>query len=117
MTTPQNASAQPDTGKFANITLSQPIQRGEKSIDEITLRKPRAGELRGLNLQNLISTDIVTVLQLLPRISNPVLTDDECNDLDPADLTEIGGAIRGFFMTKAELAMMDQMIKEQQPTP
>lgn len=104
-----------DTARFQSITLAEPIQRGEQVIETITLRKPRAGELRGLNLQQLISVDVATILQLLPRISEPVLVESECNGLDPSDLTEIGGAIRGFFMTAAERRMLEAMLAEQQP--
>lgn len=104
-----------DTTRFQTITLAEPLQRGEQVIDKITLRKPKAGELRGLNLQQLISVDVATILQLLPRISEPVLVESECNGLDPSDLTEIGGAIRGFFMTAAERRMLEAMLAEQQP--
>ena len=62
-----------------------------------------------------METDIATTLKLLPRISEPALTDEECADLHPADLAEAGGAIRGFFMTKAETAMMEALLAEQQP--
>lgn len=103
-----------DNSHFKTITLDQPIKRGETMLASITLRKPRAGELRGLTLEELLKTDVTTILKLLPRISDPILIDEEVNAMDPADLTECGGAIRGFFMTKAQQAMMDRMIEEQQ---
>lgn len=104
-----------DTRRFESITLSEPIVRGEQQIAKITLRKPRAGELRGLNLQQLIACDVAAILQLLPRISEPVLVPTECDALEAADLTEIGGTIRGFFMTTAERQVLEAMIAEQQP--
>lgn len=104
-----------ESARFETITLAEPIKRGEQEITELTLRKPRAGELRGLNLQQLIACDVAAILQLLPRISDPVLVDSECNALDVADLTEIGGAIRGFFMTLAERRMLESMLAEQRP--
>lgn len=105
-----------DTGnKFETVTLVEPIRRGDQVIDRITLRKPRAGQMRGLTLQDLISSDVGAILKVIPRISDPVLTPHECDDLDPADLTEIGGAIRGFFMTAGERKMLEAMIAEQQP--
>lgn len=104
-----------DNTRFETIQLSEPIKRGEQEITEITLRKPRAGELRGLNLQQLISCDVAAILQLVPRISDPVLVESECNALEAADLTEIGGAIRGFFMTSAERRMLEAMLAEQRP--
>jgi len=104
-----------DAPRFETITLSEPIKRGDQVFESINLRKPRAGELRGLNLQQLIAVDVAAILQLLPRISDPVLIESECNALDPADLTEIGGAIRGFFMTASERKMLEAMLAEQQP--
>ena len=101
--------------KNSTVTLAQPIRRGETTIEEIDLRKPKAGELRGLSLQDVIGSDITALLQLLPRISQPPLTSDECDDLDPSDLSEIGGTIRGFFMTQAERKMMNALIAEHQP--
>lgn len=96
------------------ITLSEPIKRGDTEITSIDLRKPKAGHLRGLTLQSLINTEIGALLTLIPRISNPPLAAHEVDELDPADLTEIGGAIRGFFMTPAERMMLEAMIVEQQ---
>lgn len=105
----------PKPGSFETIELAEPIQRGETTIDKITLRKPTAGQLRGLTLSDVIGLEISAILKLTPRISEPPLTDTECNDLDPADLTEIGGTIRGFFMTRAEREVMEAMMAEHRP--
>lgn len=100
---------------FETVDLAEPIKRGELTISQLQLRKPKAGELRGLALSDVIGLDISTLLKLLPRITEPALTDDECAGLDPADLTECGGAIRGFFMTASERRMIEALIAEQQP--
>jgi hypothetical protein len=110
---PKAAPAKP--AAFETVALVEPIVRGDRTIDQLTIRKPKAGELRGLTLSDVIGLDIATILKLIPRISEPALTDPECQNLDPADLTEIGGAIRGFFMTRGERAMLEAMIAEQQP--
>ncbi|XXQ53571.1 phage tail assembly protein [Xenophilus aerolatus] len=83
------------------ITLDTPIQRGATTIAEITLRKPNAGELRGLSLQRLHSADTDELLKLLPRISQPSLTPHECAQLDPADLSEAGGIVISFLLKKS----------------
>jgi len=108
-------SALPANPEFASIALATPIARGETSIDTLQLRKPKAGELRGLSLQDVITSDITALLTLIPRISNPPLTGPEADALDPADLAEIGGVVRGFFMTSAERQVLDAMIAEQRP--
>lgn len=100
---------------FETVTLAQPIVRGETTIDTLTLRRPKTGELRGLALADLINTDVVALLKLLPRVSEPCLTDQECADLDPQDFAEIGGTLRGFFMTSGERMVLEAMIAEHQP--
>lgn len=101
--------------RFASVTLAEPIQRGQTVIASLTLRKPRAGELRGLNMQDVITSDVTAILKLIPRISNPPLTQDETENLEADDFTEITGAIRGFFMTAAEVQVMEMMMAEHQP--
>ena len=98
---------------YTRVTLSEPILRGEQKIETLNLRKPKAGELRGLSLADVITSDITALLTLIPRISEPSLTSVDVDALDPADLVEIGGAIRGFFMTKAEKVMMETMMAQQ----
>lgn len=100
---------------FENVTLSVPLQRGGTSISALSIRRPKSGELRGLSLQDIMTTDIVAMLTLIPRVSEPPLTADEANALDPADLSEIAGTIRGFFMTKGEKAVMEAMAAQYQP--
>lgn len=102
--------------RFANVTLENPIVRGDTKIKELTLRKPRGGELRGLQLQDIIQTDVTAILKVIPRISNPPLTQDEADGLEAEDLTEITGAIRGFFMTAGEKQLIETMIAAHQPT-
>lgn len=103
------------SNKLIPVPLEEPIERGDQRIATVTIRKPQAGELRGLTLEDLMRSDVATVLELVPRISDPVLIDQEVAALDPVDLAQIGGVIRGFFMTKAERSMMDRMIAERAP--
>lgn len=102
-------------GRFVTVTLSNPVRRGETVIDAITLRKPNAGELRGLTLQDVMSTDVTAILTLAQRISSPPLVKHEVDSLEPEDFAEIGAVIRGFFMTKAEREVIEAMIAEHQP--
>lgn len=100
-----------DKNKFKDIPLGAPIVRGDTKIENLTLRKPGAGELRGLTLQDIYSLDVGTILTIVTRISNPPLTAEEANALDPSDLMEIGGAIKDFFLTTAERAAMDEILR------
>src|SRR3546814_4516677 len=90
--TASDAVAPADTNRnFVTVTLDDPITIGETVIDKVTLRKPKAGELRGLTLDDLIASDIDTLLKLIPRISSPVLVEDVvAAQLSPVD--QIGRA-------------------------
>lgn len=111
--TANDAVAPTDTNRnFVTVTLDDPITIGETVIDKVTLRKPKAGELRGLTLDDLIASDIDTLLKLIPRISSPVLVEDVvAAQLSPVDLGQFGGAVRGFFMTKGQHETLKRMIE------
>lgn len=83
------------------ITLDEPVKRGESSITELKLRKPQAGELRGLNLINLMNGDVDTLVQVLPRISEPTLTQEDVKQLEPCDLVQLGDAVAVFLQPKS----------------
>ena len=88
------------------ITLETPIVRGEQRIDAITLRKPAAGELRGLALADLLRFDVSALQTLLPRISMPTLTAADAAALDLPDLAAIAGEVLGFFLSRADKAAL-----------
>lgn len=106
-----------DERKFKTITLEEPIKRGDTEIAMITLRKPTAGELRGLTLEALLTSQVDALLTLIPRISDPNLIDQEVSAMDPIDFAECGGAVRGFFMNKRQRAMMERLVAEQGGAP
>ena len=108
-TAPAATEAVASDGKFATVTLQQPITRGGSTIEEVQLRKPKAGELRGLSLQDLMTADADAVIKLAPRISNPILTAAEVADMEVDDFAQLAGAIVGFFMTPEQRRMVDQM--------
>ncbi|WP_258397327.1 phage tail assembly protein [Paraburkholderia unamae] len=87
-------------------TLDTPIVRGNQTIDKITLRKPRSGELRGVSLADLVNLDVSALSKVLPRISSPTLTEHDVSSIDPADLVQIGGIFAGFLMSKAVKAKL-----------
>lgn len=92
MTTPQPT---PET-----IPLDTPIVRGEQRITEITLRKPTAGELRGVTLSALALADVDALITVVPRISTPTLLKHDIAAMDPADLAVIGAKVIGFLTQK-----------------
>ena len=85
------------------ITLDAPIVRGangEQTITEVTLRKPAAGELRGTTLNALVNLDVDALGKVLPRISSPALTEFDVQQMDPADLVQLGVAFADFLLPK-----------------
>lgn len=86
------------------IPLDQPIQRNGQTIDAFTLRKPAAGELRGLSLVNLLQMDVESLATLLPRISSPTVHKPEVLAMDPADILAAGIVVAGFLQQKGERA-------------
>lgn len=79
------------------VTLSNPIKRGDKEIVDITLRKPNTGSLRGCSLSGLLTADVDQVVKILPRISDPVLTELDIEALDVKDLIQCAGEIVTFL--------------------
>ena len=110
---PQQAQAEPaalDTSKFRKVTLTTPIMRGEQVIAELTVRKPMGGDLRGVTAPNILMMDMDTMLTILPRVTMPPLLPFELDTaVDPLDLMELVGAVKGFFMTAQEKAMVEAM--------
>ena len=85
---------------MSDVTLQNPIKRpGGEDVTKISLRKPLAGELRGLKLTDVLQMDVGAMITLLPRITTPAITPDEAAGLDPADLIALAGPVVGFFMT------------------
>lgn len=95
---------QPDVKPLADdntVVLDTPIRRGTSSIDSITLRKPNSGELRGVNLSDLMHLDVNCLIKVLPRISTPSLTSAEITSMDPADLLALSLKITNFLLQKS----------------
>jgi hypothetical protein len=83
------------------VTLDTPIRRGKSTIDTLTLRKPASGELRGVQLVELLNMDVATLIKILPRITSPGITAPEAAGMDPADLLACGSKISGFLLQRS----------------
>lgn len=89
------------------ITLNSPIQRGETVIKTVDLRKPTAGDLRGMSLVDLLQMNCDAIAKALPRITTPTLLEHEIANMDPADLLVMGASISGFLLPTAAPASQD----------
>lgn len=90
----------------ASVQLESPIVRGEQTINELKVRKPGAGELRGLKLTDLLQMDVAALATILPRVTSPTLTSADVSGMDPVDLLALGQEVVSFFLTKSQRATL-----------
>lgn len=96
----KNATADNQAGnnnESKTVHFTVPIKRGSGKIKSVALRKPHSGELRGLNLMDVLQVNMDALATLLPRITDPTLTKSEIGTIDPADLISLGAAVSLFF--------------------
>jgi len=91
-----------DTQTQAVIILDEPIKRGDSLITELTVRKPKAGALRGVSLIDLANLSVTALQVVLPRITEPTLTAHDIANMDPADLLAVGAEVGAFLVSKAD---------------
>ncbi|MFT3967747.1 MAG: phage tail assembly protein [Sphingobium sp.] len=97
-----------EDAKIKTVALDTPIRRGEQEIASLQLRKPGAGELRGLSLVDLGQLKVNTLIKVLPRITIPNLSEAEVATMDPADLLAIGAEIGDFLLQKSARAAVHE---------
>jgi len=72
MTDKSQDQAHPQT---VTVPLDTPLQQGDQKITSVTLRRPLGGALRGVKLVDLYNMDVIAVSKVVPRISTPVITE------------------------------------------
>ena len=100
----------PTLASHVTVQLDEPIQRGDLTISEIQLRKPKSGELRGVSLVDVANLDVMALQKILPRITTPTLTTVEVNNLELADLMQLGAEVAYFLATKASRLVINPMV-------
>ena len=79
------------------VTLKEPLPYGDKELTEISFRKPKAGDLRGVSLVDVGQLKTEALFVLLPRISTVAVTEAQLSELDPHDLVVIFKEVNDFF--------------------
>lgn len=79
------------------ITLDNPVKRGEQVIEQVTLMKPNAGTLRGVSLAAVANSEVDALIKVLPRMTAPMLTEQEVAALELPDLVALAGKVVGFL--------------------
>jgi len=84
------------------VILEEPIKRGDTLIDQVEIIKPNAGHLRGIGLAALANADVDALTVILPRITVPNLSAQDCKSLNLPDLIAMAGKVIGFLSPKSE---------------
>lgn len=107
------------TPQTATVHLASPIVRGDQTISEVTLHKPKGGALRGLSVQALMQCDYNSVRTLVPRIATPQILETDFDAMDAEDVASFTGEVLGFFMSAAQKAaiMAHLGLTEADPAP
>ena len=82
--------------KIVKVKLPIPFKKDDKTISTIELRKPYAGDLRGLTLTDVCQMDFSAACTLLPRIS--ILNERDMLNIETENLTVLIVAIASFFV-------------------
>lgn len=91
------------------VELSTPIKVGDTKITSVTLRKPKAGELRGLSIAEILHMNVTAMIKLLPRISTPVLDPQVIEEMDTDNFGPLSQKAMSFFLPKAQQEKMRRM--------
>lgn len=83
------------------VTLDTPLKIGDALVDSISLRRPTAGEMRGLKLLDICQMEVGAICTLVSRIGTPALTSADLSALDPADLLTLSTEVTDFLEPKA----------------
>lgn len=88
---------------FAIVKLDEPIVRGDQKVEQVKVRRPDAGALRGLKLVDVINIDVNAMIQLLPRVCDPILLEHELAQMNAADFVALSNEVALFLPQKATL--------------
>lgn len=79
------------------VTLEKPLKRGDQLVTEISLIKPNAGTLRGVSLAAVANSEVDALIKVLPRMTAPMLTEQEVAAMELPDLVALAGQVVGFL--------------------
>lgn len=82
--------------KTVSVKLVTPMMVKDKEVTELEIRKPNAGNLRGLNLVGVCELNFDTAMTLLPRISD--LNERDVLNMEPENFPPLMTEIASFFV-------------------
>lgn len=86
------------------VVLQTPIKRGKTVIKEVLLTGAlkQAGSLRGLKLYSIMTSDVDSLIKLLPRVTSPALTEIEIISMDTWDFAQLSQEVATFLQPASE---------------
>lgn len=99
------------TTQTKKVVLTEPVQRGDIAITEVTLRSPRAGDMRGMKLTDVLHMEQMTMVRLISRISDPGIAPDELSNVSGSDFVKLCTAVVGFFFTEEQMAEEEKRLQ------
>jgi len=86
------------------VTLVKPIIRKNSEVKEVTVTEAmqQTGSLRGLKLYDVMTSDVDSLIKLLPRVTSPALTEVEVSQLDVRDFAELSKLVADFLAPSSE---------------
>lgn len=103
--------------KTVTVTLETPVERGNQVFETIELRRPTVATLKGVTLTSVLEMDVNALVVVLPRITNPTLTQRDVQNMDPADLVALATEVSAFLAPKSVVDQVKAQIGETEPTP
>jgi hypothetical protein len=91
------ARAMTKKNDIKKVILKEPLPYGDKELKELSFRKPKAGDLRGVSLVDIGTMKPDALFLLLPRISTVAVTEAQIAELDPHDTAALLRTINAFF--------------------
>jgi len=81
--------------------LATPITLGKQEISNLHVRRPKPGDLRGLQLGALVNGDTDAMLKLIPRLTTPSLPEEIiCEQMNALDLTGLTDKVVQYLTVK-----------------
>ncbi|WP_387467767.1 phage tail assembly protein [Photorhabdus sp. RM323S] len=97
------------------ITLSEPLERHNgETITQVTITDTmkQVGALRGLKLYDVMTSDVNSLITLLPRVTQPRLTEAEISSMGIQDFTQLASGVADFLAPSSEADGTQEQGKE-----
>ncbi|WP_439239076.1 phage tail assembly protein [Lonepinella sp. BR2919] len=102
---------QTDRPTSAIITLANPIMRGDNAFYEIRVSKPNVNALKGLKLMDVWNADVNTYMQLLPRVTQPMLHKADFETMEVFDFNELSIAVINFLAPNSVKREQEELLE------